>query len=342
MVFGVKKSSALFYFAVGVLLMHAAEVPQAVIENGRITARLYLPDAKAGYYRGTRFDWSGVVASLVFAGHDYYGPWFRAMDPNVHDYTFDGAEVVASPCSAIMGPVEEFQPLGWDDAPAGGNFIKIGIGALRKEGSRYDHYKLYDMPNPGKWDIVKKRDSVEFTQMLDDPSSGYGYVYRKTVRLESGRPVMFLEHSLKNTGRRPIRTTVYDHNFLVLDHRPTGPDFTITVPFQIESRRPPQKDLAEIRGNRVVYLRELRPGETAATPLNGFGDTSKDYDIRIENAAAGAGMRITADRPLSSASLWSIRPVVSVEPFIAIDIEPGGEFTWRIRYEYSSLPPAER
>jgi hypothetical protein len=47
-----------------------AEYPEAAISNGPISARLYLPDAAKGYYRGTRFDWSGVIYSLKYQGHD--------------------------------------------------------------------------------------------------------------------------------------------------------------------------------------------------------------------------------------------------------------------------------
>ena len=42
----------------------AGEIPQAEISNGMIKARLYLPDAENGYYRATRFDWSGIISSL--------------------------------------------------------------------------------------------------------------------------------------------------------------------------------------------------------------------------------------------------------------------------------------
>src|ERR1700743_1505206 len=39
----------------------AAAPPSADINNGVIHARLYLPNTAVGYYRATRFDWSGVM-----------------------------------------------------------------------------------------------------------------------------------------------------------------------------------------------------------------------------------------------------------------------------------------
>jgi hypothetical protein len=320
-----------------------ADFPSAEISNGQIQVQLYLPDSKNGYYRGTRFDWSGVIISLKYRGHEYYGPWFNSVDPNVHDYRYAGPEIIASPCSAASGPVEEFQTnrtaLGWDEAKVGGTFIKIGVGVLRKDQSKYDYVKQYEMVDPGKWTVKRSRDSVEFTQELTDPSSGYGYIYRKIVRLVEGKPEMVLEHSLKNTGRRTIRSRVYNHNFLVLDHQPPGPDFTIEVPFKIQSTHPPDPNVAAIRGNQVVYLKALEKEEVMQTPLDGFSDSPKDNVIRIENRKVGAGMRITGDHPLVHLNLWSIRTVLAMEPFIAMTIEPGKTFTWKMTYQYYTVQP---
>jgi len=146
-----------------------------------------------------------------------------------------------------------------------------------------------------------------------------------------------LEHSLRNTGRRTIHSTVYNHNFLVLDRQPPGPDFGITVPFQIQSRLP-SGELAEIRGNHVVYLKVLQSEDRVQTLVEGFDGSPQANDIRIENRKVGAGIRINGDRPLSDLNLWSIRTVLAMEPFIAMTIDPGKEFTWKMSYEYYTLP----
>src|ERR1700751_2217844 len=90
--------------------------PSAEINNGLIRAKIYVPDARGGFYRGTRFDWSGVVYSLQAHGHDYYGPWFNKTDASVHDFVYRGTDIVAGPCSAITGPVDEFAPVGFEVA----------------------------------------------------------------------------------------------------------------------------------------------------------------------------------------------------------------------------------
>ena len=56
--------------------------PEARISNGAIAAKLYLPDAQRGFYRSTRFDWSGMISSLEFNGHQYRRPVVHRVRPD--------------------------------------------------------------------------------------------------------------------------------------------------------------------------------------------------------------------------------------------------------------------
>jgi hypothetical protein len=351
-------NSVLLGATLAMCLLPGAEPPQAEIGNGQITANIYLPDPANGFYRSTRFDWSGAIGSLEFAGHRFYGPWFYRTDPAVYDLGYDEKGVVSAPFTAMVGPAEEFgtdgAALGFAEAQPGGTFVKIGVGVLRKPlageppappppagrgaTDRYDHSRTYKLVDPGKWTVKKKRDSVEFVQELNDTADGYAYIYRKVIRLVPGKPQMVIEHSLKNTGAKQIQSTVYNHNFFVLDGEGPTQELSITVPFQIESPRPPTPGLLEVRGNQLVYLKTLANEDRATATIRGFGDTAKDYDIRVENKKIGAGYHVTGDRPLSNIAVWSIRTVNAVEPYISMSIEPGKEFTWNLNYEYYTLP----
>src|SRR6266404_1665144 len=135
-----RQASAVLALAVG--LVSAADFPQAEISGGSIRAKLYLPDAEKGYYRATRFDWSGQIASLEFQGHNYFGQWFDRYDPKLHD--------------AILGPVEEFltngMGLGYADVKTGESFVKIGVGAVRKPEERaFRQFNTYEITDPGTW-----------------------------------------------------------------------------------------------------------------------------------------------------------------------------------------------
>lgn len=298
------------------------DFPQAEISNGSIRAKLYLPDEERGYYRGARFDWSGVIASLEYQGHSFFGQWFEHYDPKLHD--------------AITGPVEEFRsavgPLGYNQAKPGGTFVKIGVGVLRKPNdSEYSFAYPYEIVKAGKWTVQRGRDRVTFTQKLTD-DLGYDYVYRKTVRLAKDKPELILEHSLKNTGRRTIETSVYDHDFFVIDRQPTGPDFVVKFPFTPKANE--DLKFAAIRGKDLVYTQELKKGETAGAYLEGYGKEAGDNDIRVENRKTGAGVHEAGNRPVSKFYFWSIRTTVCPEAYIDIKVDPGRESTWRITYDF--------
>ena len=324
-----------------VACLRAADYPQAEISNGQVRATLNLPDPQRGYYRGTRFDWSGVIANLEYNGHTYFEPFYEKFDPNVRDVDLKNG-VVAGPISATSGPVDEFggadgATQGFGEAKPGGTFIKIGVGVLRKpDDSKYDHYYRYEIADPGKWTIKKGSGWIQFNQEVNDRASGYGYVYRKTVRLVKGKAEMLLEHALKNTGSKAIEGNVYNHNFFVIDHQPTGPDFSIKFPFAISGNRA-MSNLAEVHGNQVDYLKTLQNGDTAATQIQGFGDGAKDYDITVENRKTGAGVRVTGDKPLSRVYLWSVKTTLCPEAYVTLQIQPGQESKWNARYQFYTV-----
>jgi hypothetical protein len=336
-------------FCIGLGLLLAGDVfvsagspPEAQISDGPLRVRLYLPDASAGFYRGTRFDWAGIIRSLEYAGHNYYAQWYDRSDPSVHDFIYEGADIVSGPCTAVTGPAEEFvthgKALGFDEGKPGGTFVKIGVGVLRKpDDKNYDPYRLYPMQDGGKWTVMRKPDSVEFRQILASEKTGYAYEYRKIVAVAGHPPHLVLDHTLRNTGKRVIQTSVYNHNFLYLDRQAPGPDYSLTVPFQIDTPKPPVNSLAQVRENHISFSKTLMGEDRVYLDLRGFGADAKDYDIRIENRRLGAGVRITADRPLSRLALWAIRAPLSIEPFIDMNIEPGREFTWRIQYDYYTV-----
>lgn len=299
------------------------EFPQVQISNGLINATLYLPDEKNGYYRGSRFDWSGVMPELQYNGHSYFGQWFEKYDPYIHD--------------AIMGPVNDFYPLGYSEAKPGDSFVKIGIGVLTKlEDKPYSIMAPYKLINSGKWKVSKKSDQVKFTHILKDPN--YSYEYTKTVRLEKDKPVLVLNYTITNRGQKTIETNAYDHNFFVIDKQITGPDISIEFPFKLIGQFRRGGDMAEFKDNKIQFTKELTLGQTVhGGNVKGFSDRVSDYDIKIENKKTGAGVRITCDKPLFDLVFWSSYKVVSPEPYTMITIKPSEQFSWTITYQFYTL-----
>lgn len=291
------------------------------ISNKIIRAKLIPPLTRNGYYMGTRFDWSGMIENLEYKEHNFFGKWFDKYDPLIHD--------------AIMGPVEEYFPLDYEETPAGGNFVKIGVGVLKKpEEESFDRFSLYQITDHGKWKIKRKPDQIQFIHTLSH--KGYSYVYTKTIRLPEGKPVMEISHSIKNTGELPINTDMYNHNFFVFDNKPVGPDFKVIFPYEIsgdESRT--GGSLSKLEGRMISFIRNLQNGETVFYgSLTGFRDDPEDLDIKVENSETNSGVRITGNRPLSKLIFWASPTTLCPETYVKLDIEPGNEFKWDFYYEF--------
>ena len=297
-----------------------APPPEASISNGLIKASLYLPDAVNGYYRGARFDWGGVIYDLEYNNHHYFGKWFDRYEPTLHD--------------AIMGPVDSFNPIGYDEAKTGESFLRIGVGILEKpDEPRYAFSTPYKILNNGTWKVKKKSSGITFIHELK--SEKYQYEYTKSVTLTKGKAELVLEHTLENKGTSTIETDVYNHNFFVMDQQPTGPDFIVKFPFAPQGEFKGKTDKGAIDGKNIVYKDVISKGEFfALSPLTGYGSTTSDYDLRIENKKTGSGVRIIGDKPMVRFVYWSAAATLCPEPYIKVKVDPSKKMTWSIRYEF--------
>lgn len=314
--------------------------PKALLSNGKLDALVFLPDAKNGYYRSTRFDWSGVVGCLSFNGHKFFGEWFPQYDPLKND--------------SITGPVEEFRTddspmgdnpprpnelsvrpgaIGYKEARPGETFLKPGVGVLRKvDDTPYQFGGAYPIVDTGRWTVKVRKRSIRFRQVLQGPE-GYAYVYEKTLTLTKGEPVMTLQHSLKNTGQKTIETYVYDHDFFMLDGKPTGPG--MVVHFNFEPK--PLGEIgtaAKIEGKDLRYIDALVPRKGVAGYLEGYSDDVHDYDFIVEDVQSGVGVQQTSDHSLARLYFWSTQTTICPEGYIKLKVAPGETSHWTLRYRF--------
>lgn len=294
--------------------------PEVEISNGIIKANLYLPDAENGYYKGTRFDWSGVISNLEFNEHTYFGQWFDTDK--------------APPFAPIMGPVEAYAPVNYNNAPVGESFVKIGVGALRKTSNEnYSDFKNYEIVNPGKRSVKVKGNEVKFTHMLN--TDKVSYQYTKTIRLIEHEQKMVISHVLKNTGKMQIKTFGFNHNFLVIDNQRIGKDFEMVFPVKVTGTGRGSGDVFDIVDKRLVFKRDIVGDESIAIKhLEGLNNNFDNFDVRIHNAKTGAGVKITGDQPLSRFRLWGTATTICPETYIDIKVAPGETYSWSYFYEF--------
>lgn len=315
-----------------------ATLPAAALEdfahvdigNGLIQARVY-PTGKHEWYRGTRFDHAGVLFHIKYQGQDFSTYWFDHFAVDPHDPTRYGV-TTQNACCSTSGPVEEFAPVGFDESPQGGRFLKIGVGILQKDFKEYDQFHTLPILNPGKWTFKASKTGAHWAQDLKDAETGYGYHHEKTVRLVPGKPQMTITDVLTNTGSKPIVTTVYNHNFLTLD--PGNGHIAITAPFAMTAEKPLQPELAKIDGKTLRFLAPIPSGQMVMSLIDGFSDKVSDYDFTVANTKTGFAERIRADQPVAKINSWTIDTTLGWEPYIAIDLKPGETKRWTYTYDF--------
>jgi hypothetical protein len=303
--------------------------PHVRLTNGRLNAVVFLPDQERGYYRAARFDWSGLVACVSLNGHIFFGEWFNRYDPLIND--------------AVTGPAEEFrEPVGYDDAKPGDPFVKIGAGVLKRiDDQPYTFGGNYPILDHGKWTVKVHKDSITFRQELHS-NFGYAYLYEKTLSLDKKANGLQLTHSLKNIGTKPLHTTVYDHDFFMLDNNPTGPGMQVHFPF-VPVPAQPLPESVQIDGTTLKWVAQMDPHHTPSGEMTGFSDKASDFDFTFEDTEHGLGVEETSDSPMVKFFFWSTPKTVCPEGFIGIDVLPGQTQKWGNHYRFfTDIPSAAK
>ncbi len=305
----------------------SSDVPKLWLSNGVIKALVLLPDAKAGYYRGSRFDWSGLVARVEYQGHTYFGEWKTPHDPEGNDDVVGTAEEFGNTYPGLSGP------LGYAEARPGEDFLKIGVGLLKKtEEPEYQYWFSYQITKPGPWAIQHGRNWVEFHQDVSGPN-GRGYSYTKRITLLEKRPELVITRTLRNAGTKPLATSHYVHNFTIIDEEPIGPSYRVRFPFPVTTKAD-LKRRAELHGDTLTFLHALGEDEDVYAELEGFSSAVTDHAATVENLKSGAGVKIEGNRPLARFHLWAVRRAVCPEPFVQIELAPGKQAEWQTKYTF--------
>jgi len=299
--------------------------PHATISNSQVQVRFYLPDPEKGYYRGTRFDWSGLISRIDCEGHSFFSEFNQqGHDPLNHD--------------DICGTAEEFGmtvlPPGFAQVTTNGAFVKIGIGILEHGADpEYGFYKKYRIIEPAQWKVTRTKNSARFQHTLKT-RDGWGYAYTKTLLLPAGERVLKIERTLKNTGTRTIITDHYGHNFLQIDNAPAGPDYRIEFPFNLrfgEGSKP--EGCVVALDKQLAFQKRVPSGSSVWVLLEGFTSADKN-SLKILNAQSGSAMTIGTDLPLARLAFYSSRDILCPEPFVKFELAPGEAKTWTTTYSF--------
>ena len=297
-------------------------LPQTKISTGKFDAVFYTGTNDSDMsYIGTRFDRSGVSASIKFDDVEFFGKWTNQTDKTFHD--------------AISGAVEEFTQVGYESAKVGESFLKIGIGILQKDSSQpYNFRYTYPVLNSGERKVEEIENGVKFIHILNDKN--YSYTYQKTISFDASIARMTISHTLKNTGISPISTAVYNHNFLTFDNN-IGTSTNVKAKFNWNGEQIAGfNNLAEIKSDLIALKSSIPEGDFVLLKNIQTPNTIEVYDILAESKVVEKvrQVRITSDKPNSKMNFWVSPTCVCPEPFTDINIEPTQQFSWNIYYDF--------
>ena len=297
--------------------------PKVKLTNDIIDVSIFLPDAENGYYRGTRFDWSGIIENVTYNGHTFYAPLHETHNPTAHD--------------SVSGPAEEFgmyHPMGFDDAKQGETFVKVGVGILEKNADKdYQFYGNYKLVEAGDWQIKTTGSTAEFSQQLST-ENGWGYHYTKRIELAENKAEYSISHQLKNTGKKRIELDNYSHNFTIIDNTPYGPDYTVSFPFSAENPTL-VNDLAWYKGHNISVNEPLN--KNALWHIVNPDPSNADMNAAtVTNNITGAGISFKGDSPTTHFIFWAVERAACPEPFISIDLAPNEQKVWQTTYRFTA------
>lgn len=287
-----------------------------LIKSDRLTVEISKPGEA---YKGSRFDWTGFVTQVTLDGK----------------YTFYSPEShVPGEGTGGNGLCNEFgihEPVGYDDALAGEQFPKLGVGLLTKKTEEpYGFWKPYEIA-PFPVAVTLEKDRAVF---ISEPVECRGYAFRlkKTLRAADSRLV--IEYDLANTGSKPIKTTEYCHNFICLNSHVVSPAYSLRFPYEIKLDMVPE---STPEGFFAVRGAELN---IAAVPDKDFYCIIGGYDTRemhmweLVHMPTGVGVREIDNFAVSRLALWGRNHVISPEVFIELDLQPGESKQWRREFDF--------
>jgi hypothetical protein len=218
-----------------------------------------------------------------------------------------------------------------------GDFLKVGVGILRKNTATYNWAHNYPVVELAKteatWDT--HGDRVTFVQTLKGTANGYACELEAVLRLRNNQ--MLMQYRLKNTGQKRLVTEQYVHNFLAFSGAPVGPHYEIRFPYDFQLEGNPSPAIRRSQGSQVLEFWKALPAavkfRVAALPGYTGPNTLTVTQTKLKQTAT-----IEASLPSNGVDLWCTDRQISPEMLVLLALDPGQEQHWTRTYKFSGTP----
>jgi hypothetical protein len=306
-----------------VYLTAPAGYPRMIIDNAATVMTIYKPNAATGYYRGTRFDWSGIIGKVASGGHTWYADYTAGSHDPLSEGTGTAGEYGIDSATGYSGT----QP-----------FLKIGVGKLQATGGTYDFRTNYPIIDAGVWNIVRGKYWVEFTHLLT-AFSGYDYDYVKRITLSDSTAVFTIAFDLKNSGTKSIVTDHYTHNFTLIDNKQVAGNYKVTFGFApvllggSQTSSPGSwGSMATIAGGVLSITATLNGSDYLWASFGGLTGKVSDNSAIVQETTGKAALGIRGDAVPYKYNFWASPRSVCPEAYLLVKLDPGAEMSWTDTY----------
>ena len=269
-------------------------------------------------YKGSRFDWSGKISSIRFKDL----PLTTIEDTGSKDVDFLG-----------KGLYNEFgitSPVGFEEAPVGGWFHKIGVGLLKKQHKEYLFHRNH-LIKPANFDITYKNQKIKII-CKSELINGYSYILKKEITVSENS--FTINYSLHNTGEKKIITDEYVHNFMAINNALIGEDYTLKFPFQINSslfdETVNSENKVEIGLDNVTFNKTPKK-QFFFSNLTGGKELQAEWILT--NLKANVGIKEFGSFKTDKINLWGWKHVISPELFFKISVDPKETVEWSRKFD---------
>lgn len=272
----------------------------------RVTLEAPMTRCMAEY--GPRFDTLGAITSVRLGDLEFCAREGLIDEFNIHD---------------------RHSPPGYESAPPGGSFLKIGVGELvRPDGKHYVFHRPYAHKNIAPARVSVDGNEASLSQACK--SNGWAYEYRKTYRVAPRARRLDIIYSLKNTGREPFAAEQYNHNWFNIGRGAIDHSFLLEHSFPISGQHPGW--FRTLDGNLAIV-------EEITKPVYHPSDTpapAADNRMVLKHAASGGAVTATGDFDMARFALYAERQAICPEVFMRTELEPGASAEWSRNYAFAN------
>ncbi len=300
------------------------EPPAVEIRRGAFRFIVLLPDAEKGFYRGVRFDHSGIVGFVQLGRRTFIGRLAPGPDGRQKPVYSLGTCEEYRVLRSATGPHRFYRSGGLDLAD--GSAVRIGSRRLTGPRNRTPAAML-------PWDVEILSDGVRFEQTFTDPA-GWGYRLSKTVAILPDQPGFVISHDFENIGRKLIHRYVYSHNWLCIDGQAPD-DRTVLTLGRDAGRDAASKPQAVIEGRRVRFTDVLAGTDPPAFHITLPGSWTAEQNVfGLRRTDTGAACEIRGDWAPAFVDVYADASAVCPEPHFELAVEPGWHVRWSTTYRF--------